>query len=76
MDNLIRVYDDVIDAESCQKLIEKFESFEDRLEEVYEKDDEYAISFKQLQMVKFKEWESIQQGLLAVSYTHLRAHET
>jgi len=50
MDNHIRVYDDVIDAESCQKLIEKFESFEDRLEEVYEKDDEYAISFKQLQI--------------------------
>ena len=34
MDNLIRVYDDVIDEESCQKLIEMFESFEDRFEEV------------------------------------------
>ena len=64
MDKLIRVYDDVIDEESCQKLIEKFESFEDNLEEVYEKDEEERIAFKQLQLVKFKEWESVQQGML------------
>ena len=75
MDNHIRVYDDVIDAESCQKLIEKFESFEDRLEEVYEKDDEYAISFKQLQMVKFKEWESIQQGLLEMFQEYIMRYK-
>ena len=64
MDNLIRVYDDVIDEESCQKLIEKFEKFEEQFEEVYEKDEEERISFKQLQLVKFKEWESVQQGML------------
>ena len=64
MDNLIRVYDDVIDEESCQKLIEKFESFEDRLEEVYRKDEGEKIAFKQLQLIKFKEWESVQQGML------------
>ena len=64
MDNLIRVYDDVIDEESCQKLIEKFEKFEEHFEEVYEKDEEERISFKQLQLVKFKEWESVQQGML------------
>ena len=64
MDNLIRVYDDVIDEESCQKLIEKFESFEDRLEEVYQEDEGEKIAFKQLQLVKFKEWESVQQGML------------
>ena len=64
MDNLIRVYDDVIDEESCQKLIEKFEKFEEHFEEVYEKDEEERISFKQLQLVKFKEWDSVQQGML------------
>ena len=64
MDNLIRIYDDVIDEESCQKLIEKFESFEDRLEEVYRKDEGEKIAFKQLQLIKFKEWESVQQGML------------
>ena len=51
MDNLIRIYDDVIDEESCQKLIEKFESFEDRLEEVYQEDEGEKIAFKQLQLV-------------------------
>ena len=65
MDNLIRVYDDVIDEDSCKLFIEKFESFEDSLEEVYEKDEEERIAFKQLQLVKFKEWESIQQGMLS-----------
>ena len=64
MDNLIRVYDDVIDEESCQKLIEKFESFEDRLEEVYQEDEGEKIAFKQLQLVKYKEWESVQNGML------------
>ena len=64
MDNLIRVYDDVIDEESCQKLIEKFESFEDRLEKVDEEDEGEKIAFKQLQLVKFKEWESVQNGML------------
>ena len=64
MDNLIRVYDDVIDEESCQKLIEMFESFEDRFEEVYQEDEGEKIAFKQLKLVKFKEWESVQQGML------------
>ena len=59
MDNLIRVYDDVIEEESCQKLIEKFERFEDRLEEVYKEDEGEKIAFKQLQLVKFKEFRII-----------------
>ena len=64
MDNYIQIYDDVIDEESCQKLIEKFESFEDRLEDVYQEDGDKKIAFKQLQLVQFKEWESVQQGML------------
>ena len=76
MDNLIRVYDDVIDEESCQLLIEKFESFEDRLEVIYEKDEEERISFKQLQLVKFKEWESIQQGMLELFQDYIVRYKT
>ena len=76
MDNLIRVYDDVIDAESCQQLIEKFESFEDSLEEVYEKDEEERIAFKQLQLVKFKEWESVQQGMLELFQDYIVRYKT
>ena len=76
MDNLIRVYDDVIDEESCHTLIEKFESFEDSLEEVYEKDEEERIAFKQLQLVKFKEWESVQQGMLELFQDYIVRYKT
>ena len=76
MDNLIRVYDDVIDEDSCQQLIEKFESFEDSLEEVYEKDEEERIAFKQLQLVKFKEWESVQQGMLELFQDYIVRYKT
>ena len=64
MDNYIQIYDDVIDEESCQKFIEKFESFEDKLENVYQEDGDEKIAFKQLQMIHFKEWESVQSGML------------
>ena len=64
MDNYIQIYDDVIDEESCQKFIEKFESFEDQLENVYQEDGDEKIAFKQLQMIQFKEWESVQSGML------------
>ena len=66
MDNLIKVYDDVIDKDSCNLLIGKFETNEDRLEDVYEEDGDEKIAFKQLQMVKFEEWKSIQEGMLEV----------
>ena len=64
MDNLIRVYDDVIDKDSCDTLIGKFETYENQHEEVYQEDGDKKIAFKQLQMVKFEEWESVQQGML------------
>ena len=64
MDNLIRVYDDVIDEESCLKLIKKFEEFEDYFENVDVNDGDNAISFKQLQLINHEEWKSVQQGML------------
>ena len=66
MDNLIRVYDDVIDKDSCNLLIGKFETNEEQHETVYEEDGDERIAFKQLQMVKFEEWESIQAGYVGV----------
>ena len=30
MDNMIRVYDDILDKEFCQRLIEKFEATDDK----------------------------------------------
>ena len=76
MDNLIRVYDDVIDEESCQKLIEKFEKSEEHFEKVYEKDEEERISFKQLQLIKLKEWESVQQGMLELFQDYIVRYKT
>ncbi len=64
MDNLIKVYDDVIDKDSCNTLIGKFETHEEQHETVYQEDGDEKIAFKQLQFVKFKEWESVQQGML------------
>ena len=64
MDNLIQVYDDVIDKDSCNTLIGKFETYENQHEEVYQEEGDKKIAFKQLQMVKFEEWESVQQGML------------
>ena len=64
MDNLIRVYDDVIDKDSCDTLIGKFEIYENQHEDVYQEEGDKKIAFKQLQMVKFEEWESVQQGML------------
>ena len=64
MDNLIKVYDDVIDKDSCNTLIGKFETHEEQHETVYQEDGDEKIAFKQLQLVKFKEWESVQQGML------------
>ena len=75
MDNLISVFDDVIDKDSCNNLIGKFETHEEQYETVYEKDDENAISFKQLQMVKFEEWESVQQGLLEVFQEYIMRYK-
>ena len=66
MDNYIKVYDDVIDKESCQKLIEKFEDSSDHFLTVHEEDGDEKISFKQIVLVDHKEWESVQNGMLEV----------
>ena len=74
MDNLIRVYDDVIDKDSCNLLIGKFETNEEQHETVYEEDGDEKIAFKQLQMVKFEEWKSIQEGMLEVFQDYIMAY--
>ena len=66
MDNYIQIYDDVIDEESCQKFIEKFEDSPDHFLTVHEEDGDEKISFKQIVLVDHKEWESVQKGMLEV----------
>ena len=64
MDNYIRVYDDVIDEESCQKLIEKFEDSIKDFQTVHLDDGDNAISFKQITLIEHEDWKSVQQGML------------
>ena len=65
MDNLIRVYDDVVDEESCERMIKMFEDSNDT-QPVKLDDGDNSISFTQLIMVEHKEWESVQAGMLEV----------
>ena len=64
MDNLIKVYDDVIDKDSCNLLIGKFETHEEQHETGYEEDGDEKIAFKQLQMGNCEEWKAVQNGML------------
>ena len=63
MDNLIRVYDDVVDKESCERMIKMFEDSKDT-EPVKLEDGDNSISFTQLTMSEHKEWASVQAGML------------
>ena len=65
MDNLIRVYDDVVDEESCERLIQMFENSKDT-QPVKLDDGDNSISFTQLNMVEHEEWKSVQDGMLEV----------
>ena len=64
MDNYLRIYDDMIDEETCQKFIEKFESNKDHHETINHVDGENSISFNQLHLVQHDEWKSIQDGMV------------
>ena len=66
MDKYIKVYDNVIDEESCKMLIEKFEDSHEHFKTVHEEDGDNRISFKQIILVDHKEWESVQNGMLEV----------
>ena len=66
MDKYIKVYDDVIDADSCKMLIEKFEDSHEHFLTVHDEDGDERISFKQIVLVDHKEWESVQKGMLEV----------
>ena len=66
MDNLIKVYDDVIDEVSCKLLIEKFEDSHEDYKTIHQEDGDDRISFEQIILVDHEEWESVQKGMLEV----------
>jgi len=50
MDNYIRIYEDVIDEDSCQLVIDKFEKNQEQFEKILIENGDSAISFKQINM--------------------------
>ena len=67
MDKYIKIYDDVIDADSCNMLIGKFESAEeDQYEEVRQVERDKAIAFTQINLANNADWTSVQNGMLEV----------
>ena len=65
MDNFIKVYDDAIDKDSCQLLIDKFEKSEHQHEVVRQAERDEAISFKQINLVTHNEdWKSVGGGAM------------
>ena len=65
MDNFIKVYDDAIDKNSCQLLIDKFEKSEHQYEVVRQAERDEAISFKQINLVTHHEdWKSVAAGAM------------
>ena len=67
MDRYIKVYDDVIDADSCNLLIGKFESAEeDQYEIIRQAERDKAIAFTQINLANHADWASVQNGMLEV----------
>ena len=75
MDNFIQVYDDVIDEDSCQMLIDKFESSEDQYEEVRQAERDEAIAFKQINLVTHHEdWKSVSAGAMEMFQDYIMTY--
>ena len=67
MDRYIKVYDDVIDADSCNLLIGKFESAEeDQYEVIRQAERDKAIAFTQINLANNDDWTTVQNGMLEV----------
>ena len=67
MNRYIKIYDDVIDADSCNLLIGKFESAEeDQYEVIRQAERDKAIAFTQINLANSADWTSVQNGMLEV----------
>ena len=75
MDRYIKVYDDVIDADSCNLLIGKFESAEeDQYEVIRQAERDKAIAFTQINLANNADWASVQNGMLEVFQDYIMAY--
>ena len=55
-DNLVRVYDNVIDEVSCKLLIEKFEDSHEYYKTVHQEDGDDRISFEKIYFLNNNNW--------------------
>ena len=75
MEKYIKIYDDVIDADSCNMLIGKFEAAEEhQYEEVRQVERDKAIAFTQINLVNNEDWASVQNGMLEVFQDYILAY--
>ena len=75
MDRYIKIYDDVIDADSCNMLIGKFEAAEEhQYEDVRQAERDKAIAFTQINLVNNEDWASVQNGMLEVFQDYIMAY--
>ena len=75
IDDYVKVYDNVITAESCESLIEKFETSKDKFEKVHVESEHDRISFNQIILSKHEEWKSVQKGMMTVFQAYVEHYK-
>ena len=75
MDNYIRIYEDVIDEDSCQLVIDKFEKNQEQFEKILIENGDSAISFKQINIYNGDSWEGIRDKLAQVYWFYIHKYK-
>ena len=75
IENFVKIYDNVIDEESCKGLIEKFEELQDKHEIVNIEDKEDRISFNQIVLTKSEEWKTVNDGLMKLFQAYIAQYK-
>ena len=75
IENFVKIYDNVIDEESCKGLIEKFEELQNKHEIVNIEDKEDRISFKQIVLVKSEEWQTVNDGMMKLFQAYIEQYK-
>ena len=75
IENFVKIYDNVIDEESCKGLIEKFEELQDKHEIVNIEDKEDRISFNQIVLTKNEEWKTVNDGMMKLFQAYIAQYK-
>ena len=74
IENFVKIYDNVIDEESCKGLIEKFEELQNKHEIVNIEDKEDRISFNQI-VFKSEEWKTVNDGMMKLFQAYIEQYK-